>query len=1019
MSLNKISFRSLEELEDSSITQKLASKEFVDQIPVEDFLENKEGLSTSNTSRRDFLKLLGFSSAAVTLAACEAPIIKAIPYVVKPGSLTPGLPTYYASTLYNGYDFSNVLVKTREGRPIKIESNKKVPYLGTTNSRTQASILSLYDNNKIEEPKVKGKSVSWKELDSYVIEQLAKVSESGKKIVLLTSSLPSPTTKSIVFSFGQKYSNFEHVIYDAISSSSYLDASEEVYGKRVIPVFDLSDTQLVVSFGSDFLSDSNFPGIEVSYANARKPTVNMLRHIQVESNLSLTGANADQRIPLKPSAVQKLLAEVYKSLTGSSSNKIANKIALELKAKGNKAVVLADGNKEVIKLSYLINGMLGSSAITQKALLLKESNDLKFNNFVAELEAGKIGSVLFYQANPIYSSSKADKIAKSLGKVNLLVGLSEYQDETISSSSNFVLAPVPSWLESWGDITPVTGGFSFQQPTIQKIFNSRQLQESLLVWSAQTDTNYYTYLTTFYNVKLGVSFDQALYNGYNEIEDSTSFSITNSNATDSVNNILNLKDDFLQLELYTSCALADGTQSNNPWLQELPDPISRISWDNYLSISKVDAEKLGLSTSLNGRMQLDADKVNIKVGGVIVKNIPVFIQPGQAVGSMGLALGYGRTKAGKVANNVGVNAYPLLNNSNKYVYNVSIEKIEGVHEFASVQLQNTLMGRYEIARDATLDEVLNKEVKEWNPPTEMHTHKGVQSVNKVDLWTTHDDTIGPKFNLSIDLNSCIGCGACVIACQAENNIPVVGKQEIRMSRDMFWLRIDRYYSSILPEGVDKDGDGEWSMTESIQDDIYEPEMYNDWLINPSVINPKVIFQPVMCQHCNHAPCETVCPVAATSHGRQGQNQMTYNRCVGTRYCANNCPYKVRRFNWFNYTKNDKFDYHMNNDLGRMVLNPDVAVRSRGVMEKCSMCIQLTQSVISKAKRDGLLIKDQDLQTACSKACSTGSIQFGNINDIQSKISELSKDNRKYVLLEEVGAKPNAFYHVKVRNENKV
>ncbi len=335
------------------------------------------------------------------------------------------------------------------------------------------------------------------------------------------------------------------------------------------------------------------------------------------------------------------------------------------------------------------------------------------------------------------------------------------------------------------------------------------------------------------------------------------------------------------------------------------------------------------------------------------------------------------------------------------------------------------MGRYEIAREVPLETFLNvkfdDELNGWNKPLEYHTIGGALPAGKVDLWDAFDDTDGPHFNLSIDLNSCTGCGACVIACQAENNVPVVGKEEMRMSRDMAWLRIDRYYTTIMPEEIDTNKDGKLSEEEAVAAGLNVAGMYGNafskssGILNHPADNPDVIFQPVMCQHCNHAPCETVCPVAATSHGRQGQNQMAYNRCIGTRYCANNCPYKVRRFNWFTYNLNDKFDFNQNNDLGRMVLNPDVVTRTRGVMEKCSMCIQMTQNVILEAKKEGRVVKDGEFSTACVNACPTGAMTFGDMNDKGSAVRALFSDNRRYTLLEEIGTKPNVFYHTKVRN----
>jgi Fe-S-cluster-containing dehydrogenase component len=385
------------------------------------------------------------------------------------------------------------------------------------------------------------------------------------------------------------------------------------------------------------------------------------------------------------------------------------------------------------------------------------------------------------------------------------------------------------------------------------------------------------------------------------------------------------------------------------------------------------------------------------------------VQPGQAIGTLGLALGYGRKAAMKEEMMVGVNAYLLYKNFNT-AQSVSITKANGTHEFASVQGQKTMMGRGDIIKETTLEIFNTKESKVWNPlPMVSLDHKEVEAT-KVDLWESFDRSVGHHFNLSIDLNSCTGCGACVIACHAENNVPVVGKAEVRRSRDMHWLRIDRYYSS------ESTFAGDVKKKEEFDGLTGEKGSLSGFgeMENPSD-NPQVSFQPVMCQHCNHAPCETVCPVAATSHGRQGQNQMAYNRCVGTRYCANNCPYKVRRFNWFLYSNNDEFDYHFNDDLGRMVVNPDVNVRSRGVMEKCSMCIQKTQLTILTAKQEGREVRYDEFQTACSSACSTGSMVFGDINNDKTVVSKLATDERSYHLLEHVGTKPNVVYQVKVRN----
>ena len=454
--------------------------------------------------------------------------------------------------------------------------------------------------------------------------------------------------------------------------------------------------------------------------------------------------------------------------------------------------------------------------------------------------------------------------------------------------------------------------------------------------------------------------------------------------------------------------MGDGQQANNPWLQEFPDPITRVSWDNYVTVSRGDASSLGLIHENVANGGLNGSYAKLTVNGVSLNNVPVIIQPGQAAGTVGLSFGYGRQVGMKTEMQTGVNAYALYQGFNS-IQNVTLEKASGMHEFACIQLHNTLMGRGDIIKETTLEIFNTKDHSEWNHVPQVSLNHQEVPATTVDLWDSFDRSIGHHFNMSIDLNACTGCGACVIACHAENNVPVVGKEEVRKSRDMHWLRIDRYYSSEDTFDQDNTKKDEFSGASETKSGFEEMEL--------AAVNPQVAFQPVMCQHCNHAPCETVCPVAATSHSRQGQNHMAYNRCVGTRYCANNCPYKVRRFNWFLLNNNEEFDYHFNNDLGKMVINPDVTVRSRGVIEKCSLCIQMTQKTILDAKREGRVIVDGEFQTACSNACSNGAIVFGDSNDEESQVTELKKNDRMYHLLESVGTKPNVFYQVKVRNTN--
>ena len=574
-----------------------------------------------------------------------------------------------------------------------------------------------------------------------------------------------------------------------------------------------------------------------------------------------------------------------------------------------------------------------------------------------------------------------------------------------------MLLQPPHYLESWGDYEFKSGHFALAQPTIRPLFDTQQFQDVLLRLAGK-NSKYYDAIKTHWNESIlgSSSWNKALHDGYFSSENTLQVAAPDFSGLN-LSNLRSATAEGMSLVLYSKIGMGDGQQANNPWLQEFPDPITRVSWDNYLTVSMSDAKALGLKNTNTANGALNGSYASVTVGSTTLK-VPVIIQPGQANGTVGLSFGYGERLGLKAEMQTGVNAYALYDNF-KNVQNVEVKAESGEHEFACVQLHNTLMGRGDIVKETSLEVFNTKDKTHWNPMPQVsknHMEFDVTSP-EVDLWQEFDRSIGHHFNLSIDLNSCTGCGACVVACHAENNVPVVGKREVRKSRDMHWLRIDRYYSSASSfEGDNQTKDNISGIGDSLNT---FGEMEN------AAANPQVAFQPVMCQHCNHAPCETVCPVAATSHGRQGQNHMAYNRCVGTRYCANNCPYKVRRFNWFLYNKNDEFDYHMNNDLGRMVLNPDVVVRSRGVMEKCSMCIQMTQKTILDAKLKGEEIEDGMFQTACSKACTTGAMVFGDLNDKKSKVAALHQDDRMYHLLEHVGTKPNVMYHVKVRNTDEV
>jgi len=1018
MSSNKKYWKSVEELnENSSIVETLRNNEFIEEIPTSDFLSDKDSLASSSTTRRDFLKYVGFTTAAASLAACEGPVHKSIPYVVQPDTIIPGVADFYATTMFDGFDFANLLVKTREGRPIKIENNTIEGAKFAANARVHASVLSLYDSMRLKSPKMDAKSATWSEVNAAIKASLAEAKGAGKQVVLLTNTLASPSSERLIADFIAKNPTAKHVVYDAVSESAALDAFEAVYGERALADYDFSKANTIVALDADFLGDWQGGSYDAGYAKGRVPQAGkMSKHYQFEANMTLSGAAADKRVPMTIANQKQALVKIYNIVTGASvaTGKIENeaevvKAANQLKAAGSKGLLVSgiqDKNAQLLVIA--INQVLKSDALaTAGARLIRQGSNEKVAQLIADMNAGSVHTLIMSGVNPVYTLANSSSFVAGLKKVKTSVAFSIKEDETAEVVK--IAAAAPHYLESWNDHTLTKGTYSLVQPTIRPLFNTKQFQEALMTWNGIAGT-YYDYVkATSASFIAGSTWNKVLHDGlvFSGTTAIAGGTADYSGAAAALAKATSSKD--FELVLYTKTGLGDGQQANNPWLQEFPDPITRVSWDNYVTVSQADAATLALENKIVANGGLNGSYATLTVNGVKLENVPVIVQPGQAKGTLGLALGYGKKASLKEEMQVGVNAYLLYNNFNN-VQSATLSKASGEHEFACVQSQKTLMGRGDIVKETTLEIFNTKDAKEWNPvPVVSLDHKEVEAT-KVDLWESFDRSIGHHFNLSIDLNACTGCGACVIACHAENNVPVVGKSEVRRSRDMHWLRIDRYYSS------EDTFAGDNEKKENFDGLFGDKGSLGGFgsMENPAD-NPQVAFQPVMCQHCNHAPCETVCPVAATSHGRQGQNQMAYNRCVGTRYCANNCPYKVRRFNWFLYNNNSEFDFHMNDDLGRMVINPDVNVRSRGVMEKCSMCIQMTQKTILDAKRDGREIKDGEFQTACSNACSTGAMKFGDVNDKESNVAKLSEDKRMYHLLEHVGTKPNVFYHVKVRN----
>jgi MoCo/4Fe-4S cofactor protein with predicted Tat translocation signal len=1002
-------WRGIEELTNNAEFVKYAHREFGDAPST-----NEKGealIDGTNTVRRDFLKVLGFGVSAVALAACEAPVKKAIPYLNKPEDVEPTIANWYASTFVDGGDYASVLVKTREGRPIKIEGNKASSVSkGALSARVQASVLSLYDNEKLKGATIAGKASDWATADKEIIAELGKVAARGGQIRIVSNTILSPTTKRVIGEFVAKYPTAKLVTYDANSASGLVQANG-----GVLPSFDFSKAKTIVSVGADFLgtwvSPSEFAG---QWAKTRRVSSaeggnkEMSRHYQFETIMSNTGANADYRSTYKPSQEGLVVTALYNAVAAKAGGasiaapavkvEYLEKAAADLVAtKGASLVVSGSNDPAVQTVVVAINAMLGAYGTTIDAgnpVNYRQGSDSEMSMFINEAKAGQIGAVIFYNANPVYNHPRGAELGEALSKIGLTISTNDRADETGSLCK--YNTPDSHYLESWNDAEPKRGHYSFSQPTISTIFKTRQAQSSFLTW-AGLNGDYATYLENAWSATLGgkTGWSKALHDGIYEPGAGAAFNVPQTGLADAVASIsknYKANSDKLELAVYEKVTMGTGSQANNPWLQECPEPVSKACWGNYATVSLATAKKLGLDQEV----ELDTLEVEVSVNGKTVK-LPFIVQPGQANDTVAIAIGYGRTKAGKSANEVGVNAYPLTSviNGNIAFSNTGDVQLKATGESAKIartQTHNTVMAREAVVQETVLS-AYKKNVESGRFKPTISTAEGKKPSGEISLWNGHKYN-NHAWGMVIDLNTCTGCSACVVSCNAENNIAVVGRQEVINRREMHWMRIDRYYSS-----------------DANVEDVKGLEYASE--------NPEVVFQPMLCQHCNNAPCETVCPVLATTHSSEGLNQMTYNRCIGTRYCANNCPYKVRRFNWFRYYQTDEYDFQFNNDLGRMVINPDVTVRSRGVMEKCSMCVQRIQAGKLEAKKEKRRPKDGEIQVACAQSCPTNAITFGDMNDETSEISKLlavEHKGRAFGVIEETNVKPNISYLVKIRNK---
>ncbi|MXV17633.1 TAT-variant-translocated molybdopterin oxidoreductase [Hufsiella ginkgonis] len=1006
MESNKKYWKGIEELQKTPEFVENNKNEFAESLPIEEVL-NEAGLNTV-TPRRDFLKAMGFGLGAVTLAACQpVPVVKSIPYLVKPEEVVPGIPNYYVSS-FNG---QSILVKTREGRPIKIEGNPAgLLGNGGTDATTQASVLDLYDASKLKDPTKNGSKASWSEIDAFVKGELNKVQASGKKIRIVSATINSPSTKSVIADFTAQYPSTKVVINDAISYTGIIKANENSFGKSVLPRYRFDKADVIVSFGADFLgtwiTPEEFSKQYVSNRNAASlERKKMSRHIQLETGMSMTGTNADSRVPVKPSEEGQAIIALYQELTGTPGTPLltANKAAANvvklaakelLQAKGKALVVSGSNDVSVQILVNAINSVLGSYGTTidlDNPSYQYTGNDAEFAELISEMNRSEVGAIFFLDSNPAYDYFNAKAFTDALAKVGLRVSFAERADETAALCN--VVAINHNYLEAWGDQNAFEGYYTVIQPAINPVHNSRQAEVSLLTWSDNAVTDYYQYVRNNWEKTVlaatGKTWKSVLQTGFvytgEKPVGTYTFSLSLGNVIPTIMNQGRALAKDIELQVYQNVPLRDGKHANNAFLQELPDPVSKVTWDNFVAIAPKFGEKLDLE---------EFDLVTVKGANGYSVTLPVLFQPGQAQGTISIAVGYGRTAAGKVGNGVGKNAYPFATVQNGTVQfngTVTIEKAGGREELAQTQTHHSYEGR-NVIRETTFAEYAK------DPHAGSGKHGGHK---KYDLWYKREMP-GHNWVMAIDLNACTGCGSCIVACNVENNIPVVGKDEVRRRREMHWIRIDRYYS-FNEEGK--------SVTE--ENEIGELQENKDAPNNMD--NVSVVHQPMLCQHCDHAPCETVCPVLATVHSTEGLNHMAYNRCVGTRYCANNCPYKVRRFNWFNYWNDSRFENYLQEEFTQLVLNPDVTTRFRGVMEKCTMCIQRIQGGKLQAKIEKRPVKDGDIKMACQQACTSNAIIFGDVNDPGSEVAKALKSERTYYVLEEIDVQPGIGYQVKVRN----
>jgi MoCo/4Fe-4S cofactor protein with predicted Tat translocation signal len=998
---------------------------------------------TDPVSRRHFTKIMSASfllgGLGLVGGGCRRPVEKLEPFGKMPENYIHGLPQFYATAMPTQTSAIPLVAKSNDGRPTKLEGNALFPGgNGGTDRYAQASILNLYDPDRTTRFTNNGKNATPEGAFDF-LSQLSRqaLANGGKGLSFLLERNNSPSRQRLQKLINSKMPQAKWHTYEPIDLDIHGRVASQAFGQSVKPYFQFDKADVIVSLDCDFLGSEEEVHNHIRQFSSRraiqKPTDSPNRLYVVETLMSVTGFNADHRLRLPTSAVLQfaaaLAAQILKQAAPGGLENVGkpegvapawiSECAQDLLLNPGKSLVVA-GHRQpaaVHLLAHAINTALENVGKTVVFHQVPQPEGLGLAELVRDLKTSAVETLLILGGNPVYNAPADFDLANNLGKAKMVARLGYYEDETFPYCGWHF--PAAHFLESWGDARTSDGTLVPIQPLIAPLFGGlTELEVLARIAGISAVEPYAIVRETFAGMAGGAELEAAwrkfLHDGFlaNSASQPVNVRLNSDALAQALTGIKVEAPSKSRLEVvfHRDYCMDDGRYNNNGWLQELPDPTTKLVWDNAVLVSRKTAGDLGLKNS---------DMVEIEIAGRMVKG-PIWVQPGMADYSLALALGYGRSHTGRVGIGTGFNAYAIRSSQNPdFAAGASLKQTNTSYPLSCTQDHWSMEGR-PIIREANLDDyrkkprfAKNMEVEETEVPTSMYPNPFDELKKKgIHQW-----------GMSIDLNRCVGCSACMLACQSENNVPIVGKEQIKRGREMHWLRIDRYYSG-RPSAPKGDPLAIKNFLETFQPE--KDQQFEDW-----IENPQVVTQPMLCQHCEAAPCENVCPVNATSHDQEGLNVMTYNRCVGTRYCSNNCPYKVRRFNYFDYNKRPikelywgPFAHRKDDewDLLKMIKNPDVTVRMRGVMEKCTFCLQrIEQAKIAQKIKAGasgdVQVPTDSFTTACAQACPAGAIVFGNLKDPESRVSQLKGLDRDYSVLELLYTRPRTTYLARIRNPN--